>query len=235
MLCRYNHLKPNSARADKRNCHKNFTQRSVRGAYHSDKIYSVTTKQDLRNVWGNEAMAFTPQKNTVSMSELESRYNEITSLYDLASELAETVDSRLTANPGEQWAAIEPLVNEVGDVADILSEEFLHVAESVRSRTPGKASKARIEGSLRRLYGALHEYRERVRNVAKQAYSAIENIADPVVEKIQRQAERIVVIFLEFIRLSLSSIMNHAELSQLRAREARVALMMHQAAQNSNL
>lgn len=170
-------------------------------------------------------------KTDVTLEELEGRYNEITVLYDLAGELVETVESNFIASPEQQWAIVEPLINEIGDAADVLTQEFIHVSEGVRKQMPGKASKARIEGALRRMYAALNDYRERVRNVTKQAYSAIENIADPIVQKIQRQVERVVVIFIEFIQLSLASIMNHTELSQLKAREARVALMMHAAAQ----
>lgn len=170
-------------------------------------------------------------KHEVNIEDLEGRYNEVTVLYDLAGELVETVESQFIHNPEEQWSIVEPLINEIGEATDVLTEEFVHIAEGIRKGMPGKASKARIETSLRRIYGALNEYRDRVRNVTKKAYKALENIADPIVQKIQRQLERIVVIFLEFIQLSLVSIMNQAELSQLKAREARVALMMHQVSQ----
>lgn len=179
----------------------------------------------------NEAMAFVQVKSDISIEALETRYNEITHLYDLASELVETVESEFASSPEQQWSVVEPLINELGDATDVLTEEFIHLAEGVKKGIPGKASKSRIEGSIRRIYAALNEYRERVKNVTKQAYNAIENIADPIVQKIQRQVERVVVIFLDFVQLSLSSLMNAGELSQLRAREARVALMMHQAAQ----
>ena len=57
----------------------------------------------------------------------------------------------------------------------------------------------------------------RVKSYAQLAHDTVENIADPIVNKIQRQMERIVVIFLEFIQLSdLASIMNQAELSYSR-------------------
>lgn len=172
-------------------------------------------------------MPYTPARHDVSLEELEARYNEITLLYDLAGELVETVESDFVASPEMQWSIVEPLINEIGDATDVLTEEYILAAESVKRGIAGKASKSRIEGAMRRVYSALNEYRERVKNVTKQAYNAIENIADPVVNKIQRQVERIVVIFLDFVQLSLASIMNHSELSQLKAREARVALMMH--------
>lgn len=172
-------------------------------------------------------------KREVSLEALESQYNEITALYDLASELVETTESRFIQDPERQWGIVEPLISELGEATDILTEEFIHMSEGLRKHTTGKASKARIEAALRRVYGAVNDYRERVRNVTRQAYKAIENIADPIVQKIQRQVEKVVGIFLEFMQLSLTSIMSQAELSQLRARDARVALMMHQAAQQA--
>ena len=175
-------------------------------------------------------MANTAKKD-YSVDELEVQYNEITILYDFASELVETAESRMVKQPDMQLAIVEPLINDLSDATDVLSEEFIHIAESVRKNGINKASKARIEMALRRVYGAINDYRTRTQDSTKQAYDALVNIADPIVNHIQRQVERIVVIFLEFLQLSLTSIMNAAELTQLKAREARVALMMHAASQ----
>lgn len=180
----------------------------------------------------NPATPYNTVRSDISLEELEARYNEITLLYDLAGELVETVESDFVMSPETQWSIVEPLINEIGDATDILTEEYILAAESIKRGIPGKASKSRIEGAMRRIYGAINEYRERVKNVTKQAYNALENIADPIVNKIQRQVERVVVIFLDFLQLSLASIMNQSELSQLKAREARVALMMHAQAQH---
>lgn len=168
----------------------------------------------------------------LSVDELEIRYNDITTLYDMAGELVDTVENRFTQNTEAQWGIVEPLINEIGDATDVLTEEYIHIAEGVKKNMPGKVSKARIESAMRRMYAAINDYRARVKSYAQLAHDTVENIADPIVNKIQRQMERIVVIFLEFIQLSLASIMNQAELSQLRTREARVALMMHDMAQH---
>ncbi len=177
-------------------------------------------------------MAQPQRKHT--MDELESAYNELTSLYDYAGELVETVESKFVSDPEAQLALIEPLVNEVGDAVDMLTEEYLSLADAARRKTIGASSKTRIETALRRIYVAVNEYRERVRDVTKQAHQAITNIADPIVNKIQRQVERVIVIFLDFVQLSLSSIMNKGEMDQLRQREARVALMLHQMSQQQS-
>ena len=79
---------------------------------------------------GNTAMAFTPTRNDVSVEELEARYADITALYDLAGELVETVESDFARTSEEQWSIVEPLINEIGDATDVLTEEFMHIAEA---------------------------------------------------------------------------------------------------------
>lgn len=146
----------------------------------------------------------------------------------MAEELVNTVESRLVSNPDAQLDIVEPLINEVGDAADLLSQEFIHIAESKKNKTPVKASKTNIESALRKLFSAINDYQARVKNISKKAHGAIMNIADPVVHKIQRQAEKVVVVFLEFLQISLQSIMGKVELEALKIRDSRIALMMHE-------
>lgn len=168
------------------------------------------------------------KKKDPSMEDYEAKYLEITKLYDMAEELVNTVDSELISNPSMQLDMVEPLINEIGDATDVLTQEFILIAESKKHKTSGKASKSHIEGALRKIFVAINDYNARVLNISKKAHGAIMNIADPIVQKIQRQVEQVVIIFLEFIQISLQSIMNKAELELLKARDARIALMMHQ-------
>ncbi len=176
---------------------------------------------------GNTNMAPT-QKKEYSLDDLEARHNEITALYDLAEELVATVESDFVSNPGAQLDIVEPLIRDISDASDVLSEEFVFIAEGHRSKNPGRASKTRIEAALRKMYASINDYQLRVRGMGKKAQGAVANIADPIVQKIHRQVEKIVVIFLEFIQVSLQSLMNKAELEALKVRDVRVAMMMHQ-------
>lgn len=168
------------------------------------------------------------QKKEHSMDDFENMYHEITKLYDYSEELVATVESELVQDPDNQLEVVEPLINEIGDATDMLSEEFIFIAESKKSKNPSKASKKQIEAGLRKIFTAISDYQARVQDISKKAHGSIMNIADPIVQKIQRQVEEIVVIFLEFVQVSLQSIMNKAELDTLRARDSRIALMMHQ-------
>jgi len=168
------------------------------------------------------------QKKDYSMEEFETRYQEITKLYDYAEELVATVESPLVNDAQKQLDIVEPLISEIGDATDILTREFLYIAEGKKYKTQSKASKAHIEGALRKIFAALNDYSAHVRDVSKKAHGSIMNIADPIVKKIQEQVEQVVIIFLEFIHISLQSIMGKMELEALKVRDSRVALMMHQ-------
>lgn len=167
-------------------------------------------------------------KKDCTIAELETHYNDIHALYDLAEELVNTIESKLVSDPSAQLDIVEPLINEIGDAADILTHEFILIAESQKHKTSSKASKAQVETGLRKIFNAINDYNNRVRDIGKKAHGAIMNIADPIVQKIQRHVEQLVMVFLEFMQISLQSIMNKAELDQMKSRDARVALMMHQ-------
>lgn len=167
-------------------------------------------------------------KKPYSAEDFEAKYLEITTLYDMAEELVNTVESKLVSDPNSQMDIVEPLINEIGDAADVLTQEFIYIAESKKNKTTMKASKTNIESALRRLFSAINDYHGRVKNISKRAHGAIMNIADPVVQKIQRQVELVIVVFLEFLQISLQSILGKAELEALKVRDSRIALMMHE-------
>lgn len=170
------------------------------------------------------------EKKHYNIEELEARYQEITTLYDHAEELLATVESDFVKNPEAQLETVEPLIGEIGDATDILAEEFMLVAESKKHKISSKASKSRIEGALRKIYVAIGEYQKRVKAGGRKAQGVIQNIADPIVTKIQRQVEKVIAVFLEFVQISLHNIMNKAEVEALRVRDTRIAMMMHQQA-----
>lgn len=171
-------------------------------------------------------------KKNYTIDELEVKYNLVTELYDLSEQLVSTVESPFTRDPEGQMAIVEPLINEIADAADILTEEYMLIAQHERGKGTKTANKNRVEGALRKIFNALNDYEARVKDTAKKAHGAIANIADPIVAKIQRHMEEVVVVFLEFINLSLVSIMHKQQLEAVKARDPRIALMMHQHALN---
>lgn len=162
-----------------------------------------------------------------SLEALEEKYNDIAALYDLAEDLVSTVESDLVKDQEAQLQLVEPLIHEIGEATDVLAEEFTLLAEQNKKRKSSRrANKTHIEGAMRRIFTAVHEYQVRAKAAGKKAF----NIADAVVQKIQRQAEKVLSIFMEFIQLSLLNLMGKAELEALRVRNTDIAMLMHQQA-----
>jgi hypothetical protein len=161
-----------------------------------------------------------------SIEELEERYNDISALYDLSEELLTTAESPLVSDQEAQLKLIEPLIHEIGEATDVLTEEFTLLAEQSKKKILKRGSKPSVEAAFRRIFTAVHEYNARAKKLGKKAF----NIADAVVQKIQRQAEKVLSIFLEFTHVSLANLMNKAELEALRVRNTNISMFMHQQA-----
>ena len=151
---------------------------------------------------------------------LEKDYHEITALFDLTEDLAMTVESQFVANPDEQINLVEALIDSVGDSADVLTEEYINVLEKPAKR---KNSKSRIESALRKIFMAMDEYRQRVQDKGKRLANNMWNIADPIVDKLQKHMEKIIVIFLNLLDLSLERIMHKHQIEELKRNELQVA------------
>lgn len=167
--------------------------------------------------------------SNVNPADLELKYHDITELYELAEDLVSTVESEFISNPDEQLALVEPLVEAMGDAADLLSEEFLTVA--VNSRANNKSRRGKIEGALRKIYAAIDAYKQQTSRTKQ----AVMNIADPIVEKIKRQVEIIVAIFVDFVDLTLDRIMQKAQIEELKKRQEKIAVMLHNLSQERGL
>ncbi|MEZ5691049.1 MAG: hypothetical protein R3D71_05230 [Rickettsiales bacterium] len=163
-----------------------------------------------------------------SMDDYKSKYDDISSLYDYADELLLTVEDSRTSNPAKHLELVEPLVNEIADSSDVLAEEFLLIAESQKNRSASKFSKKRIESALRRIFMSLSEYHRNVRLLYRKTSSIAYRITNEIVDKIQKHLDNIVVIFFEFINISLQSIMSKTELAALKERDSRIAVMLNQ-------
>ncbi len=167
------------------------------------------------------------QNKDIYLAKMGNKHQSITELYDLADDLLASVESHFVSDQEAQLQLIEPLVNDIGDAADILSEEFIYIASSNNNSGGRKANKSRIENALRRVYNSLAVYHDKVKESARKTKGMLKNIADTVVRKIERHLEEIVVLFMEFVQISLSSIMHKQQLEAVKANNSKIALMMH--------
>lgn len=164
--------------------------------------------------------------------DLELKYHDITELYDLAEDLVATVESEFVADPNEQLELVEPLIESVGEAADILCEEFIGIAEAPKK---SKSRRNKIEGALRKIYVAIDAYNEQVKKKTGSVSKSLRNVADPIVEKIKRQVEVVISHFIDFVEISLDRIMQKAQLEELKRRQEKIALMLHSLSQQTSL
>ncbi len=157
--------------------------------------------------------------------ELKGQYEDITVLYDMAGELATTVENKAVKNPEAQLALIEPLINDIADSTDVLTEEFIDILENPSHK---KSAKGRIEKAMRKIFMALESYRERARETTNDTLAALANVADKTVEKIYRQTEKIMIIFMRLIDISLERIMRKHELDEFRRHNSQFLNMIPQ-------
>ncbi len=170
-------------------------------------------------------------ESKVPNQQLQEDYGTIMELYDFADDLADTVDSELVADKDQQLAIVGDLIEQLGESADILTEEFIKVAEG-KSRP--KTAKNRVEKALRKAYMAVDAYYRRVGYGVKGTLRAVRNIADPIVDRVKKQLEQIIVIFLNIVDLSLERIMHKFEIEEIKRRYDRVSFLLHQMSQQQH-
>lgn len=159
------------------------------------------------------------------MQQWEQSYQDVLELYLLADQLVATATHPQVEDPETQVEVVGLLAETVGNSADILSEEFIALCEGKPSRT--RARKKRVEDALRHVYMGLSEYTQAARALKTEART----LADSIVKKIKRQLEVVVAAFVDFITLSLDRIMQKQDVEELKQRQEKIALMLHQVSQ----
>jgi hypothetical protein len=154
-------------------------------------------------------------------------YQDVLELYVLADQLVATAAHPQVEDPETQLEVMGVLAETIGSSADILSEEFIALCEGKPSRK--RASKKRVEDALRHAYAALGEYAVTARSLSSKA----RGITDGIVKKIKRQLELVITAFVDFITLSLERMMPKHDVEELKQRQAKIALMLHQATQQA--
>lgn len=161
------------------------------------------------------------------LQNLEEKYEEIMKLYDIADELANTIENRAVQDPQAQLKLVEPLIEQVGSAADELTDEFINLAEGKKKL----ATRNKVEGALRKIYSALEEYTRKVHGNAQVTGRKIKNVADSIVEKLKAEVENLIVIFLDFVEISLERIMHKKDVEELKRRRTEVTFQLHQMTQ----
>ena len=170
---------------------------------------------------------------TNTAQELETSYLEVAALYDSADELISTVEKASGEDKAAHFHLVNQLVEQLEESADVLSEEFISIAERTsKGKAISGSGKNRIEAAFRKIYAALDLYKTRSQDARKQAFDHIADVVDPVVERVKRQVERVISVFIGFVELSLDRIMQKSDLELLKQHETKIANILHQLSQN---
>ena len=163
---------------------------------------------------------------TVNNMDLKTAYLDVTSLYDCADELIASTEQSQLLQQEAHYQLVNPVVEQLELSADLLANEFITAVEAAEQhQKPTNGSK--IESALRMVYTAFEQYGQQAQAYQKQAFEQVTDIVDPVMEKIKRQVEKVITIFIGFVDLALDRIMPQHDLEALKQRDAKIASMLH--------
>lgn len=162
--------------------------------------------------------------DSAQAKELEESYNQVVAIYDMADELISTVMQSPQETQEAHFRLVNPLVVQLEESADILTEEFINLAEG--KETP-QSRRGRIEAAFRKIYAAMDEYQK----CSGQVAASISQRISPVFEGIKRHTEKVIAIFFGYVELALDRIMQKNDLEQLKKNESKVAGILHSMSQ----
>jgi hypothetical protein len=84
----------------------------------------------------------------------------------------------------------------------------------------GKALKNKIEKSIRKLFMALEKYKENLQEASGETIIALSGLVNPIIAKIQKQAEKIMLIFMQMLEISLDKILRKNEVDEFKRNNA---------------
>lgn len=149
---------------------------------------------------------------------LEQSYHQVVTLYDLADDLISAVDTGASGQQQNQFNYVNPLVEQLEETADVLTEEFINLAEN-HGKATSLTGRARIEAAFRKIYSTLEQYGQG----SQKGFEAITATINPLMDKIKHHVDTLITIFIGFVDLALDRIMQKTELESLKKREAAIA------------
>lgn len=168
------------------------------------------------------------QHNTMSatVEKHEQQYNEIVKLYDIADKIVGTVEHPKINEPETQLKVVEPLVMQIEETADVLTEEYINVLKT--DGVPAPQTRSRVETALRKMHAAIYEYNKKTAERTKRIYKNVYNMADPLVNELKQLIEKITTVFMELVQLSIEKILPKWELEEMKHKQSGVALKLHE-------
>jgi hypothetical protein len=158
-------------------------------------------------------------------AEYDEAYQEILVIYDIAEELADTPNHPLARFQDEQVAIIEPLVDEVLDAADELSQGFCEFVQ--QSDKAKAASTFNMRGAFKRMFKAVNHTITQIQEAGGEIAENLTATVVPTLEKLVRHTEKVfsrLVVLVSVTKETLTK--KREEFARMMNVEAHVATLM---------
>ncbi len=116
-------------------------------------------------------------------SELEEIHNEIMDIYDLAEDVLKAVERKDAEDPELEVEIAEPLIKQIEESTDIVSEKYLDYVESGLNVKPSDA--AEVEAAMRKVFTKATDLIEELKKIP----SPINNIPKQKIEELAAMSE----------------------------------------------
>lgn len=160
-------------------------------------------------------------------------YEQVVSLYDVADALIASVKSAPEDSQEAHYRMVVPLVEQLEFSTDILTEEFIHLAEN-ESGVPCERSRKVVESNLRKTLIAIDAFFKSAAENHRGELNGIFGAVLPLVQTAKQQMFKVIGAFAELIDLSLGRILNKNDIETLKSQEPKVAEMLDRIAKENS-
>lgn len=167
------------------------------------------------------------------LEHLEASYEQVVSLYDAADALIASVKAAPQDSQEAQYRLVAPLVEQLESSADILTEEYIHLAEN-DSGIPCTRSRKVVESTLRKTLTAIDGFFKSAAENPRSELNGVFGSVLPLVQSAKQQLFKVIGAFAELIDLSLGRILNKSDAERLAKQEPKVAEMLARAAKENS-
>lgn len=165
--------------------------------------------------------------------QLEASYEQVVSLYDAADALIASVKAAPQDSQEAQYRMVAPLVEQLESSADILTEEYIHLAEN-DSGVPCARSRKVVESTLRKTLIAIDSFFKAAAENHRSELNGIFGAVLPLVQTAKQQLFKVIGAFAELIDLSLGRILSKSDTERLKSEEPKVAEMLARSAKENS-
>jgi|GEM_PF-984876 len=148
-----------------------------------------------------------------SLEEKKEQYDTITVLYDVVDELTDGLEGLPLNVQGAVLDSAEPFLGELTNSTEVLADEYITISKEPASK---KSSKGKIEKALRKIFMALEAFQQQMMELGNGVLSLLSTTIDPVLVKLKKQTEKILLIFMQMLEISLDRIIRKHEVDEFR-------------------